>query len=140
VYYGDESARSLLVEWTVGDATLRSFMNWDAIKNNPETQSILKHWQKLGQFRANHPAVGTGINQMITASPYLFHRSFSKGDFKDLVVVGLDLPIGKKVLDVSKVFENGDELRDVYSGISNKVVKGKFTLESKFKIVLLEKT
>jgi alpha-amylase len=32
VFYGDESARSLVVEGTQGDATLRSFMNWDAIK------------------------------------------------------------------------------------------------------------
>jgi alpha-amylase len=31
VFYGDESARSLVVEGTQ-DATLRSFMNWDAIK------------------------------------------------------------------------------------------------------------
>jgi hypothetical protein len=32
VFYGDESARSLVVEGTQGDATLRSFMNWDAKK------------------------------------------------------------------------------------------------------------
>jgi alpha-amylase len=34
VFYGDESARSLVVEGTQGDATLRSFMNWDAIKKS----------------------------------------------------------------------------------------------------------
>ena len=38
VYYGDESARSLVIEDTQGDATLRSFMNWEAIQNNPETK------------------------------------------------------------------------------------------------------
>jgi alpha-amylase len=48
VFYGDESARSLVVEGTQGDATLRSFMNWDAIKNNPETKT-LSHWRKLGK-------------------------------------------------------------------------------------------
>ena len=139
VYYGDESARSLIVNGTVGDATLRSFMNWDAIQNTPKTRAILKHWQKLGQFRANHPAVGAGVHQMITESPYTFYRGFSKDDFRDLVVVGLDLPIGEKVLDVSKVFENADSLRDAYSGISNKVVDGKITIDSKLNIILLEK-
>ena len=139
VYYGDESARSLVVDGTIGDATLRSFMNWDAIQNTPRTKAIMGHWQKLGQFRANHPAVGAGVHQMIPESPYTFSRGFSKDDFKDLVVVGLDLPIGEKVLDVSKVFENDDALHDAYSGVSNKVIGGKITIDSKFNILLLEK-
>ena len=139
VYYGDESARSLVVDGTIGDATLRSFMNWDAIKNNSETQSVLSHWQKLGQFRANHPAVGAGVHQMITENPYMFYRSFKKGGYKDFVVVGLDLPIGEKLLDVSKVFRNGDTLHDTYSGVQGQVVNGEFVLDSNFNIVLLEK-
>ena len=68
VYYGDESARRLVVEGTEGDATLRSFMNWDSIAKRTRTKDVLTHWQKLGQFRANHPAVGAGIHQMITQS------------------------------------------------------------------------
>lgn len=138
VYYGDESARSLVVEDTQGDATLRSFMNWEAIQNNTETKSVLSHWQKLGQFRANHPAIGAGIHQMITEAPYTFYRSFSKDNFKDLVVVGLDLPVGKKVLDVSKVFKNGDEIRDAYSGALSTVENGKIVIDSANTIVLLE--
>lgn len=63
VYYGDESARSLIIEGTEGDATLRSFMNWEAIKSDPKTKEILTHWQKLGRFRASHPAVGAGLHQ-----------------------------------------------------------------------------
>ncbi|KAA5828020.1 alpha-amlyase [Algibacter amylolyticus] len=139
VYYGDESARSLVIKDAVGDATLRSFMNWDDVQNNPKTQSILKHWQKLGQFRANHPAVGAGIHQMITETPYVFYRSFSKGNYKDLVVVGLNLPHGEKVVDVSKLFKNGETLHDAYSGVSNTVTQGKITINSKFNMVLLEK-
>ena len=34
VYYGDESARSLDIEGTQGDATLRSNMNWNEILND----------------------------------------------------------------------------------------------------------
>jgi len=139
VYYGDESARPLIIEGTQGDATLRSFMNWDAIENNVKTKAILNHWQKLGQFRANHPAVGAGYHNMISKSPYLFSRHFSKGNYSDVVVVALDVSKGEKELDVSKVFKNGDKLRDAYSNKSVKVKNGKVVINSEFEIVLLEK-
>lgn len=139
VYYGDESARSLVIEGTVGDATLRSNMNWEAIQNNSDTQAILEHWKKMGKFRANHPAVGAGIHQMITQKPYLFYRSYQKGDYKDLVVVGLNLPKGKKKLNVSKVFEEGEELYDAYSNQTVKVTSGEIAINSYYNIVLLEK-
>ena len=139
VYYGDESARSLVIEGTSGDATLRSFMNWDDIKNNPKTQEVLKHWQKLGQFRANHPAIGAGTHQMITQNPYVFYRSFYKNDFEDLVVVGLDMSKGTKTLDVSKIFKDGEIIYDAYSNQDITVNNGKAILNSEYDIVLLEK-
>ncbi len=139
IYYGDESARSLIIEGTTGDATLRSFMNWDDISNNEQTKAVLKHWQKLGQFRADHPAVGAGIHQMITQEPYLFSRSYTKGDYKDIIVVGLDLSKGIKILDVSKLFSDGDMVHDAYSDQSVEVKNGKVELDSEFNIVLLEK-
>ena len=138
VYYGDESARSLIVEETEGDATLRSNMNWDAIQNNVKTKDVLEHWQKLGQFRKNHPAIGAGIHQMITQEPYVFYRSYSKNDFNDLVVVGLDLEKGSKTLDVSKVFKDGDVLHDAYSNQDVEVKKGRVKVNSDYNIVLLE--
>lgn len=137
-YYGDESVRALVIEGTVGDATLRSFMNWDELKTNTDTKNILEHWQKLGQFRKNHPAVGAGIHQMITQAPYVFYRSYTKEDYKDMVVIGLDLAKGEKVLDVSKVFKEGDQLHDAYSNQDVKVVNGKASIDSGFDIVLLE--
>jgi alpha-amylase len=76
LYYGDETARPLVIEGTVGDATLRSVMNWDSVKQNKKTKKVLVHAQKLGKFRANHPAVGAGTHQMITQNPYVFYRSF----------------------------------------------------------------
>ncbi|WP_340156139.1 alpha-amylase family glycosyl hydrolase [uncultured Winogradskyella sp.] len=139
VYYGGESARPLIIEGTEGDATLRSFMNWDAIKNDARTKTILTHWQKLGKFRANHPAVGAGVHQMITETPYYFYRSYQKGNFKDLVVIGLELEKGEKVIDVSKVFEERVMLRDAYSGKTATVENGKITLDTEFEVVLLER-
>jgi alpha-amylase len=139
VYYGDESARSLDIEGTTGDATLRSDMNWDAIKTNAETQKVLQHWQKLGQFRKQHPAVGAGVHAQISSSPYVFSRIFSKGKFTDKVVVGLDLPIGKKEISVGTIFKNGTKVKDSYSGKIGMVKNGKVIVDTAYTIVLIEK-
>ena len=138
VYYGDETARPLIIEGTKGDATLRSNMNWNDIEANTETQKVLLHWQKLGVFRRNHPAIGAGVHQEISMSPYVFNRTFSKDNYSDTVVIGLDLPKGKKEISVGTQFKNGTKLRDAYSGISTEVTNGKVTIDSEFDIVLLE--
>ena len=138
VYYGDETARPLIIEGTKGDATLRSNMNWNDIEANTETQKVLLHWQKLGVFRRNHPAIGAGVHQEISMSPYVFNRTFSKDNYSDTVVIGLDLPKGKKEISVGTQFKNGTKLRDAYSGISTEVTNGKIIINSEFDIVLLE--
>ena len=136
VYYGDESARDLIIEGTVGDATLRSFMNWDAINGNNETKSILNHWQKLGQFRVNHLAVGAGKHQLISEDNGLV---FSRTRKDDKVVIGINLSKGNKKINVSSVFKDGEKLNDFYSNQTLKVNNGKVVLNSEFDIVLLEK-
>ena len=139
IYYGDESARTLMVEGTQGDATLRSFMNWKDIDSNDETKTLLTHWQKLGVFRSNHPSIGKGQHQMISEAPYIFQRTFSKDDFSDAVVIGLDLEKGVKNIVVGAVFEEGTLLTDAYSNASAKVKNGSVSLDTPFSIVLLEK-
>ena len=126
----------LIVKGAEGDANLRSNMNWDEL---PYRQDILIHWQKLGQFRAKHIAVGAGVHEMITASPYYFYRSYEKGNYKDRVVIGIDVYKGVKSIDVSKVFKEGEILHDAYSGITAEVKKGKVIINSDYDIVLLEK-
>ncbi|MBU2525422.1 MAG: alpha-amylase [Bacteroidetes bacterium] len=135
IYYGDESARPLIIEGTEGDATLRSNMNWNEAHFN---ETILV-WQKLGVFRRDHPAVGAGKHQMISESPYVFSRIFSNDNFTDQVVIGLDLTAGEKILSVGNVFKDGDLLRDAYSNLEMKVKGGKVTIDSPYDIVLLEK-
>ena len=140
VYYGDESARALDIKGTEGDATLRSFMNWDDIKSNEKTKKVLSHYQKIGQFRATHPAIGAGIHQEISKAPfYTFSRMFTKGEYTDQVIVGLDLPIGKKTINVKSVFEEGEELIDTYSDSKVTVKAGEVIIDSPFDIVLLER-
>ena len=138
VYYGDETSRSLIIEGTEGDAALRSFMNWEDLDSLPEIQNIHKHWQKLGQFRANHPAIGAGKHKRLAKSPYVFSRTYVNGDYRDKVVVGLDLPKGKKSLWVKGFFGDGTVLYDTYSETEVTVANGKVVLDNAFDIALLE--
>lgn len=138
VYYGDETSRPLIIEGTEGDATLRSFMNWEDLDSVPEVQKIHKHWQKLGQFRANHPAVGAGKHKRLAKSPYVFSRMYVNGEYKDKVVIGLNLPKGKKSLWVKGFYGNGTKLYDTYSETEVMVKNNKVILENDFDIALLE--
>ena len=139
VYYGDESARLLDIEGTQGDATLRSFMNWDAISKNNYTQTVLEHWQKLGNFRKTHLAIGAGVHAQISSSPYVFSRTYTNNKISDAVVVGLDLAIGAKEISVGSIFKNGTKVKDTYSGKTAVVKDGKIKLDTAFTILLIEK-
>jgi alpha-amylase len=137
-YYGDESVRSLVIEGTQGDATLRSFMNWDALSTDENAKNTLAHYQKLGTFRANHPSVGAGRHQKIGEAPYTFSRQYSKGEYSDQVVISLDAPKGAKSIPVTGIFEDGSVLTDAYSGQEVTVKDGQVSVTSDFSIVLLE--
>jgi alpha-amylase len=92
----------------------------------------------LGQFRKNHPAVGAGIHQQISASPYVFSRTYNSETFSEQIVVGLDLAKGKKTIATGTIFQNGVTVKDAYSGKEAIVANGKVTIESEFDLVLLE--
>jgi alpha-amylase len=144
IYYGDETARPLTFEGAQGDANLRTFMNWDDVKNNAvrngvNVREVLAHWQKLGQFRRAHPAVGAGVHEMLSAKPYVFKRTYEQGKRTDIVIVGLDQPKGPKSIDLRGLYPEGMMLTDYYSGSKIKVTGGKATLNTPFEIVLLGK-
>ena len=120
------------------DATLRSFMNWEELDTIPKKQETLAHWQKLGTFRNDHPSIGAGIHKRITKAPYVFSRYFSKDNFVDKVVIGLDLPKGKKSISVKGVFGNGTKLYDRYSEIELTVENSKVVLDNEYDVALLE--
>ncbi|WP_237067536.1 alpha-amylase family glycosyl hydrolase [Microbulbifer guangxiensis] len=133
IYYGDELARPLDIAEAKGDAQLRSAMNWEDLEK-PETRKLLAHWQKLGQFRQAHPAVGAGQHRMIAETPYTFARTL---EGESPVVVALKVPRGPKTVQVSDVFEDGAMLRDYYSGQTVKVQDGRVQLNTGFELVLL---
>lgn len=136
IYYGDELARNLIVEGAVGDATWRSFMNWQDIAT-AETQLLLQHWQKLGTFRKHHMAVGAGIHKMRSEKPYIFSRVLHDATHADKVLVGIELNKGEKVLPTYSVFNNGVVVKDYYSNTLVTVEGGKVVLNTPYEIVLL---
>ena len=137
IYYGDETARSLIIEGTQGDATLRSNMNWGDLEKE-ETKSLLQHWQKLGKFRKDHPAIGAGKHKMISETPYVFSRTYNKNNAVDGVVIGLNQRKGTKTLKVNSIFKDGTILIDTYSGTTASVKEGSVTIKSDYEIILLE--
>lgn len=135
IYYGDETARPLVIPGADGDANLRSFMNWEDIQPNSETLSLLNHYQKLGQFRNNHPAVGAGKQTVLKAEPYILHRKYNS----DEVIIALDYFREEKVIDVAGLWPNGTKVRDAYSGTSAVVKDGRIVLTTNSDVVLLER-
>lgn len=73
IYYGDEIGRKIGPYADDFHQGTRSDMMW---KLDPERQELLKHWQKIGQFRNNHPAVGAGTHKEIPQeNAYVFSRT-----------------------------------------------------------------
>lgn len=132
IYYGDETARPLVIDGALGDVNLRSKMNWG---ENPE---LLAHWQKLGQFRDDHLSVGAGKHYKISDKPYAFARTYNKNNEDDKVVVAINDP-GKVSVNVNGYFIDGDEVRDAYQNKLYMVKNGVVEVGSESGIVLLEK-
>ena len=143
VYYGDETARVLKIDGAVGDANLRSFMNWDQLKTNAHVglhgvAEVRDYWSRLGRFRHAHPAVGAGVHQMIAASPYTFKRTYEKDGVSDRVVIALDLPQDRTVpISVGGVFGDGQTVRDAYTGRTAVVSGGKVLFDMRAPVALI---
>jgi len=137
IYYGDEEARPLRVAGAEGDANLRSFMDWQAIRSDSASRRVLEHWRKLGRFRRDHPAVGAGSNRTLQAKPYIFSRTLLTDQVDDRVVVATNQPRGAKTIPLFGFFPSGTELVDAYSGDTGTVVKDSIALTTDFDLVLL---
>lgn len=83
IYYGDESGRGLAKDGGVFDQGVRSDMNWQELASGDKAE-LVKHWQRLGQFRARHPAIAAGSHRQLSDAPYSFLRE--KGADKVVVV------------------------------------------------------
>ncbi|MCJ0972586.1 alpha-amylase [Pseudomonas sp. PS1] len=83
IYYGDESARAFGPTGSDPFQGTRSDMNWDD-HHTPRIAALLAHWQRLGQFRARHPAIGGGTHRQLSEAPYAFVRQ--QGEDRVIVV------------------------------------------------------
>jgi alpha-amylase len=135
IYYGDETNRGfvsgLSFDGNGGSGhSLRSDMNWDSIDQN-----LLAHWQKVGQFRNKHVAVGAGSHQQITAynssTGYTFSRSYDDGDVVDNIIATIGAPANTNIsVDVSSVWSDGVTVTNYYDGTTAVVTNGKATFNS----------
>jgi alpha-amylase len=96
---------------------------------------VLAHWRKLGTFRARHRALATGEHKQLSEVPYTFSRVEPVSGDRVVVAMG---PKGEVTLTVAGVFEDGQTLRDAYTGRTAKVVGGKVALQAE-QYVLLER-
>ncbi|WP_413113695.1 alpha-amylase [Thaumasiovibrio sp. DFM-14] len=78
IFYGDESGRSLGPSGSDPHQGTRSAMNWD------ENLALVKHWQRLGQFRQRHPAISQGTHRTLSTAPYY---AFSRQTDTDRIMI-----------------------------------------------------
>ncbi len=131
IFYGDENARLQGSGRFTSDPVqgYRSDYKWG---ENPE---VLRHWQKLGQFRRNHPAVGAGKQLKIRDNAYA--RTFEQGKYKDRVIIIIS-ENNEEIIEVGSVFKNGELVRNFYDGIIEEVIDGKVKFKPSNSIILLE--
>jgi|GEM_PF-5306844 len=134
IFYGDETARPKGPQTSDPQQATRSYMNWGS-----EDQGVLAHWQKLGQFRREHLAVGAGSHTQLSSSPYAFKREYNKNSIYDVIiaVVGAN---GSTTLNVASSFSDGTELRDAYTGNTAIVSGGQVTFNADAHGVILIET
>ncbi|MCI6652078.1 MAG: alpha-amylase family glycosyl hydrolase [Ruminococcus sp.] len=132
IYYGDESNRPMFDGLSFDGAggsghSLRSDMNWDSLD-----QTVLAHWQKVGQFRNDHVAVGGGSNTMLSATNGVaFARTYDKNGVSDKVAAVIGASSNADItLDVSSIWSDGQQLMNTYDQSSAIVTDGKVTFNS----------
>lgn len=140
IFYGDESNRPVLSS-TVGnegDHLVRSDMNWATTD-----RGILAHWQKVGQFRKNHIAIGAGSHKKVESTSGLaFERVYNKNGISDTVFACIGANYNQNVkIKVGGRFTDGTVLKNTYDGSTATVSGGYVTFNSGEKgTILIEKT
>ena len=132
IFYGDETNRQL-VPGVNNDGnggaghSLRSDMNWNSMD-----KAVLEHWQKVGTFRSSHIAVGAGAHNTVNATSGVgFTRTYSKNGITDRVAACIGAAKNTSVtIDVSGVWNDGEEVINCYDGMTDVVVNGKVTFNS----------
>ncbi|MFT6986775.1 MAG: glycosidase [Psychromonas sp.] len=114
IFYGDELGRVNGDGGSDADQGSRSSVDWSRANN-----AIHQHWQKVGQFRRDNPAVGAGQQTTLSgqSSGKAFARSWTNpvsGSVNNVVVV-LD-GAGQVTINVGGYFADASNVRNAYDG------------------------
>ncbi len=115
VFYGDETGRKLNdAQFNVdSDQAFRSDMDWNDID-----EAQLEHYRKLGKMRRANPVIGRGRQR--TIDPHTCVRY----DDNDTILIKLRPEAGKPI-KVSGIFQECEEVTELYTGQTAKVENGK---------------
>lgn len=125
-YYGDEIGRENGANGGDPNQGSRSAFQWDKVGND-----INEHWSKIGTFRKNNPAVGAGTQTDLGEDTY--GRVWN--DNKVVIKVGAN---GSTSVNVSGIFNDGDQVRNAYNGEEGTVSGGTVTFTGENGVILVE--
>lgn len=106
VYYGDETGRKLSDARLNVDSNqaFRSDMDWNDID-----ESLLSHFQRLGQIRRSNPVVGTGRQRTIDT-----HTCLRYNDTDSLLIILKPMP--ERAISIDGIYPDGTTLTELYTG------------------------
>ena len=115
IFYGDETGRKLSdARFNVdSDQAFRSDMDWDDINSEQ-----LEHFKKLGTIRRSNPVIGTGRQMTFDNHTVLRYND------NDSLLIRLRPDEGDGI-DVYGIYEDGDNVMELYSGERGVVRDGK---------------
>ncbi|WP_051303259.1 alpha-amylase family glycosyl hydrolase [Psychromonas aquimarina] len=137
IFYGDELGRVNGDGGSDADQGSRSSIDWSRDNN-----AVHQHWQKVGQFRRDNPAVGAGQHRTLSgqSSGRAFARSWTNpvsGSVNNVVVV-LD-GAGQVSINVDGYFADGSSVRNAYDGTVATVTNGSVSFDAGSEgLILLE--
>ncbi len=124
IFYGDETGRKLSdARLNVDSAqAFRSDMNWNDIDS-----TLLSHYQRLGNIRRSHPAIGMG--RQVTLDEHTCVRILAGGSGEranagdngerafagDTILIRV-APVDNRSICVSGYFAEGEQLEELYTG------------------------
>ena len=105
-------------------------------KNETSLKRQMEHADRLGILGEITAGIAHELNTPL--ANILGFAELLKDDFKDEVVIGLNLEKGKKTISVGGVFPERMSVHDAYSNTDVTVENGNVILDNEFNMVLLE--
>ncbi|MCD8394611.1 MAG: hypothetical protein LUC85_07225 [Bacteroidales bacterium] len=116
IFYGDETGRHPNAGAMLNgdsDQSFRSDMNWTSIDSD-----VLRHFQRLGQIRRNHPVIATGRQISID------NHTCARYNDTDTILIRVK-PNTENGILVDRLWPDGTTVEDLYTGTTTSVSKGK---------------